>query len=97
MIKDDIIAAYELMAEKYNELIDYKPHNAYYERPNTLDLLPDVTGKTILDAACGPGKYAEILIGRGAVVKGFDISPKMVELAVSRNKNKGTFFCSRPV
>jgi ubiquinone/menaquinone biosynthesis C-methylase UbiE len=92
MIKDDIIAAYELMAEKYNELIDHKPHNAYYDRPNTLELLPDVAGKTILDAACGPGKYAEILIGKGAIVKGFDISPRMVELAVSRNKNKGTFF-----
>lgn len=57
-----------------------------------LKLLPDVRGKIILDAACGPGKYAEILINRGAVVKGFDISPKMVELAIQRNKGKGEFF-----
>ncbi len=63
MIKDTIIAAYEKMAEKYKELIDdHKPHNAYYDRPNTLQLLPDVNGEIILDAACGPGKYAEILI-----------------------------------
>ncbi len=92
MIKEKIIAAYEQMAEKYNELIDHKPHNAYYDRPNTLQLLPDVNGKTILDAACGPGKYAEILMAQGAIVKGFDISPKMVELAISRNKHQGTFF-----
>lgn len=80
------------MAEKYNELIDHKPHNAYYDRPNTLQLFPDVKGKIILDAACGPGKYAEILIDKGAIVKGFDISPKMIELAKVRNQNKGDFF-----
>lgn len=92
MIKEKIISAYELMAEKYNELIDHKPHNAYYDRPNTLQLLPEVKGKIILDAACGPGKYAEILIGQGAIVIGFDISPKMVELAINRNINRGEFF-----
>ncbi len=92
MMKEEIIAAYEGMAEKYNELIDHKPHNAYYDRPNTLDLLPDVNGKTILDAACGPGKYAEILIAKGAMVQGFDLSPKMVALAAKRNNNAGAFF-----
>lgn len=92
LIKKSIISAYEQMADKYNELIDHKPHNAYYDRPNTLQLIPDVNGNIILDAACGPGKYAEILISKGAFVKGFDISPKMVELAIHRNKDKGEFF-----
>ena len=92
MIKKKIISAYEIIADKYNELIDHKPHNAYYDRPNTLQLLPEVNGKTILDAACGPGKYAEILIDKGAIVKAFDISPKMIELAKIRNKNKGEFY-----
>ena len=92
MIKEKIVSAYEKMAEKYNELIDHKPHNAYYDRPNTLQLLPDVAGKTILDAACGPGKYAEILLAQGATVTGFDISPKMVDLAKKRNKKRGEFF-----
>jgi ubiquinone/menaquinone biosynthesis C-methylase UbiE len=92
MIKEKIIAAYELMAYKYNELIDHKPHNAYYDRPNTLQLLPDINGKRILDAACGPGKYAEILIDKGAMVEGFDMSPKMVALANERNGGKANFF-----
>lgn len=92
MTKEKIIAANEKMADKYNQLIDHKPHNAYYDRPNTLALLPHVSGKIILDAACGPGKYAEILMKQGALVKGFDISPKMVELAIKRNKGKGEFF-----
>lgn len=91
-MKEKVITAYEQMAEKYNELIDHKPHNAYYDRPNTLQLLAEVEGKTILDAACGPGKYAEILMAKGAEVIGFDISPKMVELAQKRNPDKGKFF-----
>ncbi|PHN04874.1 class I SAM-dependent methyltransferase [Flavilitoribacter nigricans] len=85
MIREKILAAYETMAERYNELIDHKPHNAYYDRPNTLSLLPEVNGKSVLDAACGPGKYAEILLSRGAEVTGFDLSPRMVELAKERN------------
>lgn len=92
MIKEQILSAYEELAHKYNELIDHKPHNAYYDRPNTLELLPDVSGKIVLDVACGPGKYAEILLDKGAMVKGFDISPKMVELAIQRNHGKGEFF-----
>lgn len=92
MIKHKILSAYEEIAEKYNELIDHKPHNAYYDRPNTLELIPEVKGKFILDAACGPGKYAEILISEGATVKGFDISQKMVMLARERNNNEKDFF-----
>jgi SAM-dependent methyltransferase len=92
MIKEKIISAYEEMAEKFNELIEHKPHNAYYDRPNTLGLIPETHGKQILDAACGPGKYAEILMSKGAIVTGFDLSPKMIELAIERNKNQGVFF-----
>lgn len=92
MSKEKIIAAYEELADSYNALIDHKPHNAYYDRPNTLKLIPEVKGKHILDAACGPGKYAEILMGKGAYVTGFDISPKMVAHAKDRNKGKGNFF-----
>lgn len=91
-MKDKILSAYEEIAESYNDQIEHKPHNAYYDRPNTLALIPEPKGKTILDAACGPGKYAEILIGQGAKVTGFDLSPKMVEFAKQRNKNSGEFF-----
>jgi ubiquinone/menaquinone biosynthesis C-methylase UbiE len=54
--------------------------------------MPEIAGKAILDAACGPGKYAEILLARGAAVTGFDISPRMVGFAKERNKGSGTFF-----
>lgn len=92
MSTEKIKATYEQLAESYDALIDHKPHNAYYDRPNTLSLLPDVTGKKVLDAACGPGKYAEILLSQGAQVTGFDLSPKMVALAQQRNGDQGHFY-----
>jgi len=93
MSQKKILKAYEQLAESYNEKIDYKPHNAFYDRPNTLSLFPDeAKGLHILDAACGPGKYAEILLAQGAQVTGFDVSPKMIALAKERNKAQGDFF-----
>ncbi len=78
------LEAYEELAEAYAALIDTKPHNAYYERPATLSLLPEVTGLRVLDAGCGPGVYSEWLIANGAEVVSIDASPKMVNLANQR-------------
>lgn len=76
--------AYEILAEAYASLIDTKPHNAYYERPATLSLLPEVHGLRVLDAGCGPGVYSEWLADRGADVVALDVSPEMVRLAKQR-------------
>lgn len=78
------LEAYEILAEAYASVVDTKPHNAFYDRPATLSLLPDVRGKRVLDAACGPGVYAEWLLSHGAEVVGVDASPKMVALARAR-------------
>jgi SAM-dependent methyltransferase len=58
--------------------------NAHCDRPACLSLLGDAAGKTVLDAACGPGLYAEELIRRGADVTGFDQSPQMVQISRAR-------------
>lgn len=76
--------AYNQMAKAYAELVDRKPHNAYYERPATCSLLPDPKGKRILDAGCGPGVYAELLTENGAEVVAIDANQKMVQLAKER-------------
>jgi len=76
--------AYNDLAESYAALVDTKPHNAYYERPATLSLLPDVNNKRVLDVGCGPGVYAEWLVAHGAQVVAFDANPKMVRLARQR-------------
>jgi ubiquinone/menaquinone biosynthesis C-methylase UbiE len=87
MTKDDeplALQAYEALAEAYAALVETKPHNAYYERPATLSILPDVKGKRVLDAGCGPGIYAELLVERGAEVIAIDASPKMIRFAGQR-------------
>lgn len=76
--------AYEKFADAYAAMIDTKPHNAYLERPATLSLLPDVEGKCVLDAGCGPGVYSDWLVEHGAEVVAIDVSPRMVELARER-------------
>ncbi len=76
--------AYETLAEPFAACIDTKPHNAYYERPATLSLLPEVDGRRVLDAGCGPGVYTEWLLDHGAEVVGLDASPKMIRLAKER-------------
>lgn len=82
--------AYEALAEAFASVVDTKPHNAFYERPATLSLLPNVEGKRVLDAGCGPGVYSEWLIKRGAEVFSVDASARMVELAKRRlNRTTG--------
>lgn len=80
--------AYETLADAYAAAIDTKPHNAYYERPATLSLLPEVAGKRVLDAGCGPGAYAEWLLDRGAHVQAIDASPRMVEHTRRRTRGR---------
>ncbi|MEZ4812971.1 MAG: class I SAM-dependent methyltransferase [Caldisericia bacterium] len=77
---------YNKMAKLFHEQADTKPHNAYYERPATISLLPDVKGLSVLDAACGPGWYSEWLFNHGAKVTSLDVSPEMLKYAKERLK-----------
>lgn len=81
---------YEKFADDYLDHARSGFYNAHYDRPACLDLLGDVDGLRVLDAACGPGLYAESLAERGASVVGFDQSPRMVDLARERVP-QGTF------
>ncbi|MGD8834297.1 MAG: methyltransferase domain-containing protein, partial [Desulfobacteraceae bacterium] len=80
--------AYNQLADVYASIIDTKPHNAYYEKPATLSLIDEVANKTILDAGCGPGVYAEWLLNRGAKVIGIDANEKMISHARKRTSDK---------
>lgn len=82
---------YEAFADEFLDHARTGLYNAHYDRPACLSLLGDVRGKRVLDAACGPGLYAEELVRRGASVVGFDQSPRMVELAAERVP-EATFF-----
>lgn len=76
--------AWETLAEAYSAKVETKAHNALYERPATLSLLPPIEKLMVLDAGCGPGVYARWLVDHGAQVVGFDISPSMLNFARQR-------------
>lgn len=75
---------YDEFAREYAAHAETSPHNALYERPAVLELLGDVHGRRVLDAACGPGLHADALLERGAVVMGVDASARMIGLARQR-------------
>ena len=87
--KDSVsLNSYEEMAEYYFKYVDTKPFNAYYERPATISLLPQVRGKNVLDAGCAAGWYTKWLLEKGASVIALDFSPNMIEMTKKRVENK---------
>lgn len=86
------LEAYEKLAESFSRLAPTKAENAYIEQPAMRKALGHVRGKKIFEAGCGPGILAEYLVHEGAKVVGFDISPKMIELARERVRENATFF-----
>jgi SAM-dependent methyltransferase len=48
------------------------------EQVALLDLLPPVSGRLVLDAGCGTGRYVHLLTSLGARVIGVDLSAAMV-------------------
>jgi SAM-dependent methyltransferase len=78
-------AEYDAMADAYNARVDTHPHNALYERPAVLSVLPPLSGLTVLDAGCGSGWYAQQFLENGAArVVCVDVSQKMADAARAR-------------
>ena len=72
---------YDEIAEEYKRAKEH-PWRLHVEQFTFLNLVGDVTGKSILDLACGEGFYTRRLKQRGASrAVGVDLSPKMIELA----------------
>lgn len=57
--------------------------------------LTSLHGKKILDAGCGPGTYGLMLAQQGNEVNGLEISPRSVEVANERAKQKGVNFTAQ--
>jgi SAM-dependent methyltransferase len=72
---------YDQIAEQYQRA-KLQPWRAHIERYTLLRLVGDLTGKAVLDLACGEGYYTRVLRRRGAArVVGVDLSRGMIELA----------------
>ena len=83
--------AYNQLADDYAARIDSKAHNAFYDRPAVISLLPNVAGMRVLDAGCGPGAYAQWLLDHGAQVVAVDANEKMLAHARARTKDRAEF------
>ena len=49
------MVSYDSLAEAWEADTAASAYNAHYERPAMLELVGDVEGKCVLDAACGAG------------------------------------------
>nr|VFK19531.1 MAG: Ubiquinone/menaquinone biosynthesis C-methylase UbiE [Candidatus Kentron sp. LPFa] len=80
------MAVYDSIAEQYQKNIGLPPRQ--YAEPETyFHILGDLSGKSILDLACGEGLYTRKLKQKGAArVVGLDISEKMIELAMREER-----------
>lgn len=59
------------------------------EEPGVLELIGDVEGSDVLDAACGTGRYALPLAEAGARVSGVDATPEMLARARQTAQERG--------
>jgi SAM-dependent methyltransferase len=80
-VGEDLWDAYDGMGLSFQQHATDSAFNAHYDRPAVLAALGPVTGRQVLDAACGPGLYLRELLERGAQVTAFDASAVMVNLA----------------
>ncbi len=62
-------------------------NDPYFGR--ALEYLGDLTGKRVLDCACGTGHWTVMLALRGAEVVGFDVSPECVRTTQERARVNG--------
>lgn len=63
--------------------------NDLIEQPAMRKLLPDLSGKSVLDLGCGYGHNCIDFVNRGAVnVVGIDISEKMLEVAKTESSHE---------
>lgn len=86
--KSKINSAYDAISKNFSKRAETNSYNAYVDQPAIFSLLPGLDRKKVLDAGCGPGIYTEKLVALGARVVAFDSSPKMVDLAREKLKNK---------
>ncbi|BCL73605.1 SAM-dependent methyltransferase [Vibrio nigripulchritudo] len=76
---------YTKHAKEYAKAVENNIYNANFERPSTLALVGDVTGKVVLDLGCGSGEYADHFLKAGAAnVTCVDLSSEMIQLVQSR-------------
>ena len=79
---------YDAIAQDYQQT-KATPLRRHVESYSLFRMLGDVTGRSVLDLACGEGFYARLLKKAGAAtVTGVDISPAMIALAEAAERSE---------
>ena len=86
-------AIYDDHAKFYVDFVDRISMTAAYEVSVSalLDALGDIRHKDVCDLACGEGFLSRIMAARGAQVRGFDLSERLIEVARARSNNEVRF------
>ncbi|SEQ87045.1 Methyltransferase domain-containing protein [Lentzea xinjiangensis] len=93
VLDDETLANAAVEVDRVDTVTGYRLWSATYDRPNSAfdidepvikDIVDPLPVGVALDAACGTGRYAEFLAGRGHRVIGVDGSPDMLARARAR-------------
>lgn len=93
VLADEALANAAVEVDRVDTVTGYRLWSATYDRPNLAfdidepvvrDIVDSLPVGAALDAACGTGRYAEFLAGRGHRVIGVDGSPDMLARARTR-------------
>ena len=89
----------ETFFEGYSELRKRKFNaNTLFEIPALFSLMPDLSGKDVLDLGCGFGEHCKAFVEKGAKkVVGIDISEKMLEVAKKENRDPAIEYYNLPM
>lgn len=91
---------YDAFADSYDQTFQLMPYRTYIEAHSIFKLLGDVTGRAMLDVACGTGAYSRALRQRGAErVLGVDLSEEMIGVArgIEANESQGIEYLAQDV
>lgn len=89
----------ETFFDGYKKLRERKNNaNILLEIPALFSLIPDLTGKSVLDLGCGFGEHCKRFVDKGATkVIGIDISEKMLEVAKTENSDPKITYLNIPI
>ncbi len=83
-ISSQVAEAYDALADHYDLLTDGYDHERWWRALEPVLERHGLTGRRVLDAACGTGRSLEPLLRRGYAAAGCDVSPGMIRRARER-------------
>jgi len=73
--------SWDRIADGWSEWVHHNDARKWVLDPAHLAMLGDISGKRVLDAGCGEGRFARMMADRGSLVTAIDLSSKMIEIA----------------